>query len=191
MGSPASPPPPRRAGRTLRRGLRAALRATRDVSRRDEPPPWLRPHSGTGASPAVVAHLDFWLDPQSFAHRVNTNALDLKRPWTLAAGLNRPPDDAQHEFGLRAVLPGRRGLDVDREWTWGHDARTRRAARGYQRADAQGARGCAAWADLFYLPSHLRGLCPTLRDAIKFHHEVSVPTALRFLEVEGEGASAV
>ena len=42
-------------------------------SRRDEPPPWLRPHwRGTGGvTGAVVAHLDFWLDPQSFAHRVD------------------------------------------------------------------------------------------------------------------------
>ena len=42
-------------------------------ARRDEPPPWLRPHwRGTGGvTGAVVAHLDFWLDPQSFAHRVD------------------------------------------------------------------------------------------------------------------------
>ena len=43
-------------------------------ARRDEPPPpWLRPHwRAGGVTGAVVAHLDFWLDPPSFAHRVAT-----------------------------------------------------------------------------------------------------------------------
>ena len=160
-------------------------------ARRDEPPPWLRPHwRGTGGvTGAVVAHLDFWLDPQSFAHRVNTNALDLKRPWTLAAGLNRPPDDEVREFRVfgRYCLGGE-ALDVDREWTWGHDAKSqaRRAWAASAPKRSKEPEACAAWADLFYLPSPIFAdfaqLCGT---QFKFHHEVSVPTALRFLEVDG------
>ena len=160
-------------------------------ARRDEPPPWLRPHwRGTGGvTGAVVAHLDFWLDPQSFAHRVNTNALDLKRPWTLAAGLNRPPDDEVREFRVfgRYCLGGE-ALAADREWTWGHDAKdqARRAWAASAPKRAKEPEACAAWADLFYLPSPIFAdfaqLCGT---QFKFHHEVSVPTALRFLEVEG------
>ena len=140
-------------------------------SRRDEPPPWLRPHwRGTGGvTGAVVAHLDFWLDPQSFAHRVNTNALDLKRPWTLAAGLNRPPDDAVREFRVfgRYCLGGE-ALDVDREWTWGHDAKDQaRRAWAASAPTFQGARGLRRLGrPLLPAVPHLRGLCPTLRDAI-------------------------
>ena len=160
-------------------------------ARRDEPPPWLRPHwrGKGGVTGAVVAHLDFWLDPPSFAHRVATNALDLKRPWTLAAGLNRPPDDEVREFRVfgRYCLGGAE-LEEDREWTWGHDAKSKAtsawALSEPKRATAPEA--CAAWADLFYLPFSMFAafaeLCGT---HFKFHHEVAVPTALRFLEVEG------
>ena len=160
-------------------------------ARRDEPPPWLRPHwrGKGGVTGAVVAHLDFWLDPPSFAHRVATNALDLKRPWTLAAGLNRPPDDKVREvrvFG-RYCLGGTE-LEEDREWTWGHDAKSK-ATSAWALSEPKHSKepeACAAWADLFYLPFSMFAafaeLCGT---HFKFHHEVAVPTALRFLEVEG------
>jgi hypothetical protein len=130
-------------------------------------------------------HPTHWL----ISTQVAAGALDLKRPWTLAAGLNRPPDDAVREFRVfgRYCLGGE-ALDVDREWTWGHDAKdqARRAWAASAPKRAKEPEACAAWADLFYLPSPIFAdfaqLCGT---QFKFHHEVSVPTALRFLELEG------
>lgn len=159
-------------------------------ARHDMPPPWLRPywHGEHGVTGAVVAHLDFWLDPPSFEHRIRTMELDLRRPWMLAAGLNRPHSDGVAEYRVfgRSCLAGQ-ALETDTEWNWGHDA------KGVVRAWAAAApstapEACAAWADFFYVPSQVFADF-ALRCGKHFkntQHEVSVPTVLRLLEVEGE-----
>ena len=156
-------------------------------------PAWLAAAWRRGGSPrgAIVCHMDFWLQPPFFEGAMASGRLGPTRPWTLAAGLNRPQGDlasyVYRVFG-RYCLSGA-ALVSDSDWNWGFNVKnvTREIVSRQLNVSEAAAPVCAAWSDFFYTPA---GLWAPLAEVLsselgQVFHEVAVPTAFRVLQHRG------